>query len=42
MKVRVSATIEEKNKKYLDKSRNFELRLNGKKSQGTICDLPLI
>ena len=30
------------NKKYLDKSRNFEFRLNGKKNQGTICDLPLI
>ena len=30
------------NKNYLDKSRGFELRLNGKVCQGTICDLPLI
>ena len=30
------------NKEYLDKSRAFEFRINGKTHQGTICDLPLI
>jgi len=30
------------NKDYLDKSHGFELKLNGKVSQGTICDLPFI
>ena len=30
------------NKEYWDKKTTFELEINGKKSKGSICDLPLV
>ena len=30
------------NKEYWDKKTTFELEINGKKSKGVICDLPLV
>ena len=29
-------------KEYWDKKTTFELEINGKKSKGSICDLPLV
>ena len=29
-------------KEYWDKKTSFELEINGKKSKGSICDLPLV
>ena len=30
------------NKEYWDKKTSFELEINGKKSKGSVCDLPLV
>ena len=34
--------MENSYKEYWDKKTPFELEINGKKSKGSICDLPLV